>query len=180
MKKKKINFDAEFWASDKITCPLKLIEAFFQYDDLNHYKHVLTEVGSHAYEKKVYKQEYPGDVFMFYLCMRSFIRACYLLQFKNKKWETNDPPEFTSYLLQGCLTDEEYINPFLVFRKAFEEVSLKEFDYFLKESIHLSLCPCSYISDSNMISPLVYLLKMLDASRIIHERGVDKIKKNKN
>ncbi|WP_207915826.1 hypothetical protein [Flavobacterium caseinilyticum] len=76
------------------------------------------------------------------------------------------------------LTKEEYENPFLVFKKAFAEKTIDEFEFFLFEVIHLSLSRCIEEFDYDLITPYIYLIKMLDATQLMRERGIEKIKNN--
>jgi len=86
----------------------------------------------------------------------------------------NDLPEYTSRLQQGSLSDEEYRNPFLVFKKAFKEFSLEEFEFFLTEIIYHSLGAHYDEPEIDIVTPFIHLNKMLNASQIIRERGVKK------
>ncbi|SEM65030.1 hypothetical protein SAMN05421856_10572 [Chryseobacterium taichungense] len=177
MKKKKIDFEAEFWDSHQKHSCMTLIDAFFQMDDLPAVKEILCDVMNYSTQPKVLLKNNPYLVFHFYLCIRSFIRAGYLIQFKSKKWKVNDPPEYKSRLLQGLLSDKEYRNPFLVFQKAFKEFSLKEFEYFITEFIYFSLANSYDIPTDTNVAHFIHLTKMLDAAQIIRERGIEKIKK---
>ncbi|MBD3907104.1 hypothetical protein NAL32_21615 [Chryseobacterium sp. Ch-15] len=174
MKKKKIDFEAEFWNGHTKHSCLTLIDAFFKMDYLSEVKGMLADVISYSTKPKVLLKSNPSLIFHFYLCMRSFLRASYVLQLNTKKWKLNDPAEFTSRLLQGSLSDEEYCDPFLVFRKAFKVFSLKDFDLFLTEIIYHSLGAHYDEPEVNIINPFIHLTKMLDAAQI---RGIEKIKK---
>ncbi|SUX44516.1 hypothetical protein [Chryseobacterium indoltheticum] len=180
MKKKKIDFESEFWDGDTKHSCLTLIDAFYRMDDLVAVKERLCDVINYSTQPKVLMKDDPSLIFHFHLCIRSFIRASYLIQFKSEKWKLNDPPEYKSLLLQGFLSDAEYRNPFLVFQKAFKEFSLKEFEYFITEIVYFSLAN-SYDkpADSNA-AHFIHLIKILDAAQIIRERGVKKIKTGNN
>ena len=175
MKKKKIDFESEFWdGSNKHSC-FTLIEAFFRMDDLAAVKDKLFDVMNYSTKPKVLLKEDPSLIFHFYLCLRSFIKASYVLQLKTTKWKLSDSPEYISRLLQGSLSDEEYKDPLLVFQKAFKEFSLKEFDHFITESVYFSFSSYANDHESNFITFFIHLTKMLDAAQIIRERGVKKI-----
>lgn len=177
MKKKKIDFEAEFWDSHQKHSCMTLIDSFFQMDDLPTVKERLCDVMNYSTQPKVLLKNDPSLVFHFYLCIRSFIRASYLIQFKSKRWKLNEPPVCKSRLLQGFLSDKEYRNPFLVFQKAFKEFSLKEFEYFITEIIFFSLANSYDIPTDTNVAHFIHLTKMLDAAQIIRERGIEKIKK---
>jgi hypothetical protein len=78
----------------------------------------------------------------------------------------------------SSLTKEEYDNPFLVLQSAFEERTLQQFEYFLSEITELSLSPYYLDPDSDLATPYIHLIKMLDAAELMKERGVERIKKN--
>ena len=100
------------------------------------------------------------------------------MQYKNKKWKVKNASDCKSKLHLASLTKEEYENPFLVFKKAFAEKTIDEFEFFVFEVIHLSLSRCTEEFDCDLITPYIYLIKMLDASQLMRERGIEKIKNN--
>lgn len=180
MKKNKICFETRFWYAYEIENPFEVIDAFFDYAALDHYKQRLAEAVLYINKQEVYKKGYPGQVFVFYTTLRSFLKACFCLQYKRKKWKVKQSSDCKSILHQGSLTKEEYANPFTVFQIAFAEKSLDEFEFFLCEIIHISLSPNVVEFDYDLITPYIHLIKMLDASQLLRESGLEKIKKSKN
>lgn len=177
MKKIKMDFETDFWyCKTNLSC-MALLDAFFEMDDLATVKNMLCEVMNYSIKCEVIMKEDPSLIFHFYHCMRSFIKACYMLQFKTKKWKLNAPPEYTSKLLQGSLSNEEYRDPFLVFQNAFKEISLSKFQNYLTQSVYFSLGAYNNQPEAEFITPFIHLTKMLDAAQIIRERGMEKIKK---
>ncbi|MFP3594838.1 hypothetical protein SB689_23125, partial [Chryseobacterium sp. SIMBA_038] len=65
---------------------------------------------------------------------------------------------------------KEYQNPLLVFKKAFREYSIREFDYFLSGMVHFSLGAYDNLPERNLVIPYIHLIKMLDAAHLILER----------
>ena len=127
----------------------------------------------------MYLKECPGDVFFTYTAFRSFLRACSALQHKSKKWEVTEiATEKRSILSQASLTAEEYENPFIAFQNAFAEHSLADFEFFLSEIIHLALRPTIVEFDSDLLTPYIHVIKMLDASQLLLESQIEKIKNN--
>ncbi|MNR07413.1 hypothetical protein D3C85_1235300 [compost metagenome] len=63
-------------------------------------------------------------------------------------------------------------------QNAFEERTLQQFEFFLFEITELSLSPYYGDSDSDLTTPYIHLIKMLDAGELMRERGVERIKKN--
>lgn len=171
MKKKKPDFDASFWAGTTGSCPLQLFDLFFSKNTLSEAKEQLSSMMTHATKRKVLSEKDPSVVFHFYLSLRSFIRAAHQLSRKSGKYTLNNPPERLSIMMQGALSDEEYADPFLVFRRAFEDCRLKEFDHLITGIAYFSLGPYGDYPDGNSIEPFLHLQKMLDAAQVILERG---------
>lgn len=172
MKKKTIDFEARFWASYSGTCPFRVFDDLFISSTLSETKDRLYELMNFAMKPEVFLQRDPSVVLHFYVSLKSFVRAAYVLNLKSKKTKLNEP-ENVSHVMQGSLSDDEYINPFLVFKRAFKDFSLQEFEDFLTEVTYFSLGPYSDHPKGNIISPFLHLQKMLDAARIIKERKIE-------
>ena len=169
MKKNKISVEAEN--------PFKAIATFFDYAALDFYKQNLTETLIYSYKTKVYEQDNPSNVFVFYTAVCSLLKACYGLQKKSKKWKVKESLRSETVFHLTSLTEEEYDNPFMVLQKAFDEKTLEQFESFLSEIVRLSLSPQEGDPDADHATCYIYLIKMLDAVELIRERGVEKIKK---
>jgi len=179
MKKNKFSFETNFWAHYELENPFEVIDAFFGSDSLAYYKQTLSEIVFYRSKEEVYNKECPGDVFFNYTAIRSFLRACSCLSDKSKKWKVREVSAAQkSILSQASLTAEEYENPFIVFQNAFEEHSLADFEFFLCEVIHLALRPTIVEFDSDLLTPYIHVIKMLDASQLLLESDVEKIKTN--
>jgi hypothetical protein len=177
MKKNKISFETSFWPGHVAGNPFKTIKAFFAFADLDYYKQSLTEAVVYSYKREIYKANNPSDIFVFYTAINIFLKVCYCLQKKSKKWKvtTSLCSETTFHL--SSLTKEEYDNPFIVFQKAFDENTLEEFESFLCQIMELSLAPYAGDPYSDLTTPYIHLTKMLDAAALMRERGIEKIKK---
>lgn len=175
MKKKKISLDSNFWGPADITDPFDLITAFFDFADIHTYKGKLNEMMMFMYNKGIYSPDYPGQIFVFYKALHSFIRAGYCLQFLNKKGRISEPEDSSYRYYHGMLSAEEFADPFLVFKTAFTKQSLTEFDYFLCEITHLSLSPRIDSCGKDLMTPFIYLIKMLEAAQLIRQRGIEKM-----
>lgn len=171
MEKKKPDFEAAFWAGRIGSGPLPLFDAFFNTYPLSEAKERLSSMMRFSAKRKVLSEKDPSVVFHFYLSLRSFIRAAHQLSRKSGKYTLNNPPERLSTMMQGALSDEEYADPLLVFRRAFEDYRLKEFDHFITGIAYFSLGPYGDYPDGNSIEPFLHLQKMLDAAQVILERG---------
>ncbi|WP_264537556.1 hypothetical protein [Flavobacterium sp. N1736] len=177
MKKNKISFKTNYWEEYSAENPFRAIDAFFDFEHLDYYKQSLTEAVIYSYKSKIYQQDNPSSVFVLYSVVSSFIKACYGLQQKSKKWKVNESERCETIYHLSSLTKEEFDNPFIVFQKAFEENTLEDFELFLCLIIELSLSPFAGDPYCDLTTPYIHVIKMLDAVGLITERGVEKIKK---
>jgi len=106
--------------------------------------------------------------------LRSFVRAGYAIRLKEWTWEIDTNSQNRSPLMQASLSDEEYQNPTLVFRKAFAEYSIKDFDYYIALAVYFSMGIYVNAAESKIFAPYIHLTKMLDAAHLILERRTRK------
>ncbi|MCI9843391.1 hypothetical protein [Flavobacterium pectinovorum] len=177
MKKNKISFETRFWAGFVAGNPFEAFDALFDFAHLDYYKQYLTEVVLHCYKSKVYKQEDPSNVFVFYTGISSFLKVCYSLKGKSKKWKVKQSARSEDVFHLSSLTKEEFDNPFLVLQNAFEERTLQQFEFFLCEIIEYSLSSYNNDPETDLVTPYIHLIKMLDAGELIKKRGVERISK---
>lgn len=177
MKKSKIALETSFWAGSEAKNAFKAIHAFFAFAHLDYYKQNVSEMLMYSYKTKVYKQDNPSDVFILYTVIKSFLKVCYCLKEKSNKWKVKEPLQSETVFQLSSLTKEEYENPFIVFQKAFDKKTLQGFELFLYQITEFSLSPCDGDPESDIATPYIHLIKMLDAAELIKERGVEKIKK---
>ncbi|KFF12739.1 hypothetical protein IW15_08055 [Chryseobacterium soli] len=170
MKKIKTDFETHLWADSRKRSGLQLMETFFQFNDLDASKRTLHSIMNHAVKSNSWIKEDPSVLFHFRQSMQSFVRAGYLITLKEKKWGVNTQLEHVSPLVLGLLSEKEYQNPLLVFKKAFKEYSIKEFDYFMSGMVYFSLGIYDHLPERNIMNPYIYLIKMLDAAHLILER----------
>ncbi len=102
--------------------------------------------------------------------MKAFVQAGYLMALKEKKQDFNTKAQEVSPPIFGLLSEKEYQNPLLVFKKAFREYSVQEFNYFLSGMVYFSMGIYDKLPERNIINPYIHLLKMLDAAYLIIER----------
>lgn len=170
MKKKKTDLESRFWSGRNKHSALPLLETFFQFYDLATAKERLNLIMQYAVQGKVRIREDPSVIFYFHQSMRSFILAGYGLRKKSGKWSVHTLPEQGSLLAQGSLSEKEYCDPVLVFRKAFKEYRPEQFRDFLADIVYFSLGTFNNIPEGNIVGPYLHLCKMLDAAWLIVER----------
>lgn len=135
---------------------------------------MLSKIMIYAGKRKTAINEDSSAIFHFHQALRSFVRACYAIRLKEEKWSIPVPPENRSPLMQASLSNEEYLNPTLVFRKAFAEYSIKDFDYHIAIAVYFSMGVFKNAGESSLISTYIHLIKMLDAAYLILERRTQK------
>ncbi|UWX60462.1 hypothetical protein N0B40_18975 [Chryseobacterium oranimense] len=172
MKKTRPDLQSRLGKSRKKHFGIKLMENYFKLNDLTASKELLNDIISYAVKRNSWIKEHPSVVFHFQQAMRSFIRAGYFIALQEKKRIATTQLEDVSPLALGLLSEKEYQNPLLVFKKAFREYSIKEFDYFISGMVHFSLGIYDHLPERNIISPYIHLTKMLDAAYIILERKI--------
>lgn len=175
MKTRKTSFETNFWIRREGDSPFKVIDDFFQSDDLDNYKCLLGEVIISLRKEEVHNCNDPGSVFSFYVALRSLLSACYCLQFPSKKWKVVAASGCRSQLHQASLSRKEYDDPCMVFRNAFATKSLGEFEAFFGEAVELALSHHTDDGYWDVMTFYIHLVKMLDAAWLIKERGIEKI-----
>ncbi|MFS4430422.1 hypothetical protein [Chryseobacterium sp. S90] len=170
MKRNRTDFQSRLGKGHKKYYGLQLMETYFQLNDLTASKEQLNSIMNYALKRNSRIQEDPSVILHFYQSMRSFIRAGYFIILKEKKLVVNTQLEDVSPLVLGLLSEKEYQNPLLVFKKAFKEYSVKEFDYFISGMVYFSMGIYDKLPERNMINPYIHLIKMLDAAYLLLER----------
>ena len=173
MKKIKTNFAPRFRAGKKRS-GLQLMEMFFQFNELDVSKERLGNIMNYAVKRNSWIHEDPAEIFRFHQSMRSFIRAGYLIMLKDRKWVVDTGKEKVSPWVLGLLSEKEYRNPLLVFKKAFREYTLKEFDYFMSGIVYFSMGVYENLPERNIVMPYIHTVKMLDAAHLILQRRREK------
>ena len=173
MNKKKLSLESHFWTVDKIENPFKILEAMFDFTDIEHYKRLMGEVAEYVYTRKVYYMENPGELLLYYKVFRSFLKTCYLLQFSKKTVKDDVFCEWVPGIYLASLSRAEYNSPLLVFKNAYEDMTLEEFELFLFALFKFALSPTTNDDCHDMVTPYIHLIKMLDAAQLIFERGVE-------
>ncbi|WP_432671143.1 hypothetical protein [Flavobacterium sp. SM2513] len=178
MKKQVINYETNSWACYEIKNLFEVLEAFMTYAHIDHYKQMLSDAVLYAQKNEVYNKEEPGQLFMCHAVLRSFFRACSKLESMSKKWKVQQTnTECKSVLHQASLNEEEYNNPFMVFKNAFAENSVKDYEYFFSTMVEMALSHHQLDYDPDLFNFYIHTVKMLDASQLIRERGLEKSKK---
>jgi len=176
MKKTKILLDASPWAGSGIDDPYSLLGALFDLSHLEYFKEILNEMMFHISTSKSISEKHAGTAITMYTAFHSLLRTSYILN--RKKYKLVEPADEAKHLSLGSLTKHEYQNPFIVFENAFARHSLAEFDSSIYEILYFSMSSHADSPDYDLITPYIHLTKMLDASWLVYQRGIEK--KNKS
>ncbi|UCA57809.1 hypothetical protein KB553_12125 [Chryseobacterium rhizoplanae] len=170
MTKTKADIQPQPGKSKKKRNGLQRMETFFQFNDLETSKKKLNNIMNHAIKRNSRINEDPSVIYHFHQCMQAFVQAGYLMALEEKKQDFNTKVQEVSPPIFGLLSEKEYQNPLLVFKKAFREYSVQEFNYFLSGMVYFSMGIYDKLPERNIINPYIHLLKMLDAAYLIIER----------
>ncbi|WP_146942688.1 hypothetical protein [Chryseobacterium hagamense] len=176
MKKKNLDLEARFWAGSEMHSGVKLLETFFQFNDPATAREMLNKIVISAVKKKSVPAQDAAAVFHFYLALRSFIRACFLISWKRNRWTVDASPGNSLLIKTGNLSAEEYRDPVRILRKAFKAYRRKEYEAFLSSAAYFSLSDLGCKEEQKMVGPYIHLVKMLEAGYLIVEREVQKQK----
>lgn len=135
---------------------------------------MLSKIMIYAGKKKTAINKDSSAIFHFHQALRSFVRACYAIRLKETTCEMNSNLGSFSPLMQASLLDDEYLNPALVFQKAFAEYGIKDFDYYIAVAVYFSMGIYAHAAESKIFAPYFHLIKMLDAAHLILERRIQK------
>ena len=119
-------------------------------------------------------EEDSSVVFHFHKSLRSLLRACYEIAVKDNQWTIAKHSGSHNLLTQGSLSNEEYLDPILVFHRVFAEYAVKDFDYYLAVIVSLSMNTNSYSNSAKILAVYIHLIKMLDAAYLIQQRDNNK------
>lgn len=169
MKKKNLDLEARFWAGSEVHSGVKLLETFFQFNDPATAREMLNKIMISAVKKKSVGSQDTAAVFHFYLALRSFIRACFLISWKRNQWASGASSGNGSLIITGNLLAEEYRDPVRVLRKAFKAYRRKEYEAFLSSAVYFSLSDSGCKEERKMVGPYIHLVKMLEAAYVIVE-----------
>ncbi len=171
MKKKNLDLEARFWSGSEVHSGVKLLETFFHFNDPATARKMLNKIMISAVKKKSVPAQDATAVFHFYLALRSFVRACFLISKKRNKWTVEGSPENNASLMMGSLSVEEYRDPVRVFRKAFKAYTRKEYEEFLSSVVYFSLSHSGCEEEQRIIGPYIHLVEMLEAAYVIVGRA---------
>lgn len=180
MRKNKTDFNTQCRAGHKKGSAVKQMQTFFKFNELDVSKEMLSTMMNYAIKRNSWMNEDPAVILEFYQSMRSLIRAGYLIILKERKWTVDTRPEKVSPWVLGLLSEEEYQNPLLVFKKAFREYTLKEFDYFMSGIVYFSMGVYENLPERNIVMPYIHTVKMLDAAHLILQRRREKNRADPN
>jgi hypothetical protein len=177
------------WYRDVIDDPYQVIARFFDYIDIascrKRIKHLLLAAGS---DNKVYQKESPGAILDFFRMFESVINAAYIinkekkespliigvLDLFNKNLYCGRSDRISQWdYLPRFLSEKEFCNPYLVFRRFFKTNDIGSLKEILGEILNCATTRssiCEWVAEVNLISCYIYLNKVLEAVHLIDVR----------
>lgn len=174
MKRRRIDFKYRYWFVSRKRSSLRTIKSFFKGYELVTAKEMLSNLMICVGKNNTVIQEDSSVVFRFHQSLRSLLHACYEIAVKDNQWTIAKHSGNHNLLTQGSLSNEEYLNPILVFHRALAEYAVKDFDYYLAVIVSLSMNTNSYSNGARIVAVYIHLIKMLDAAYLIQERDNNK------
>lgn len=170
MKRRRIDFKYRFWFVSRKRSSLRIIKSFFKGYDLVTAKEMLNNLMICAGKNNTVIQEDSSVVFRFHQSLRSLLRACHVIALKDNQSTIAKHSASQNLLTQRSLSNEEYLNPILVFHRAFAEYAVKDFDYNLAAIVSLSTNTNSYSDGARIVAVYIHLVKILDAAYLIQQK----------
>lgn len=171
----------------KRKCPYMKLEQVFEYCDLVKYRSVITESLHATYCRQKYSYGNPADLVDYFDKIQSLIKATHCINEQNnclvleKEVDLLDRKYFYGkhkYLsvwqyIPQSLTEEEYKNPYLVFKPFFGEWSLKKWKKILKLVLRYALSQEMLSVDYpsiNILAIHLQLTRLIEAAHLLFAR----------
>jgi len=182
------------WYKEEITDPYEVIGEFFHDSDLATHREMTAEMLLAASSERVYDKTTPSDVLLQFKFMESVINAAYLINkeekespLKIKKSDVFNPNLYCSWhrdltewdFFPRMLSLEEYVNPYLVFKRFFKYMELPEWKEVLQEILDYALASDSIyetVVKIDTLSIYFHLSKLIEAAHLIDVREINQTK----
>ncbi len=168
----KIPLDSHIWAESSMECPYEMIDRLYDSVNTSELRNYLDLIISYAYYHKAPSKKKNWNLITNYSVFHSILRAMYVMNSNPTVYFLNDLDEIVldniNPFMIGSLSEEEFRNPFLVFKNILAQKSLLVLDkelyelFFCGNNIHESAPSC------NLIEFYLQLVKILDAISLIY------------
>lgn len=192
MKNKKKNdpFETQSWGFDAITNPHQVFAACFNFAEISAFRSTIRQVLFSAKSNKVYSRDDPSFMLLKFRAIISAMLAALRLckqqqtgclkiaydQFMDKRLYARPHstcPEW-EYLPRE-LSEAEYKNPYLVFKRFFKYQKIEKWQQDIEEILDCALASCTDDCDLDLLKMYLYLTKLMEAAHLIDVREVTHI-----
>lgn len=175
------------WYKEIIIDPYQVIAAAFDFSDLAPYRKVIKGVLLSIHQNKIYYKDAPANLLYEFKMLESVVNAAYIINKEKRKspievW-TSDL--FNKNLYCGwrsnsngwadfprSLSMQEYINPYLVFKKFFKYQKLDKWKEDLQEMLDYGLSKNSDCVELDLLQLYLHLTKLIEAAHLIDVREI--------
>lgn len=187
MKHKHAYLDTSLWYKEKIKDPFQVIAEAFTFAEISFYRKLITRVLHAASTEKVYSKCSPSNLLFEMKMLESVVNAAYLiyrqkrkspllissadLQNKNLYFTGRAGTEYDD--MPKALSQKEFMNPYLVFKRSFKRLSLDKLKEQMEEIVEYSLSIHTYDAEKvNSVSLYLQLTKIVEAAHLIDVREI--------
>jgi len=174
MKKVKISLEAHMWYGEPIKNPYYMFYCLFDVVHPPELKLHLSELMNHTHKTEIYLQKTPHIVFLIYSLLRSIIRSSYKILSNSKKYYSINPIDKSevSKLMTflGALSQEEYLNPYLVFENVFEKQSVVKLETDLFEITQFALGDFIEPPSIEVNTSFISINRLIEACWLLYQR----------
>lgn len=190
MKNKKSKDQAFTWGNSVFTDPYMVIKEVFGFENLGHYRNFITDILLYSERKKAYKQKNAGSIIWLTDGMNGLLDACYAInkmkkynplelwdsdivntKFYSNRKEQNDIWED----FPRTLTQEEFIDPYLTFKKIFRRQKPGKLLKAFKELIEYACGSYRDKPEEDTFSVYFQLTRLFEAAHLIYIREMAQV-----
>lgn len=182
-------FDAACWCREGITDPRQVLAEAFCTSDIETLRREIKQTISYAQADKLYKDHSPCDVLLDMKIVRSVLKAAHAL--KDEKGSTVAVAASDifnrNYYCSGysnaspwsdfprCLSQNEFCDPYRVFKKFFKKQSLHHWVQDWEETVECALAHDASGTERNALQFYTRLAKLVEAAHLVDVREVTHI-----
>ncbi|SFJ19134.1 hypothetical protein SAMN04487893_10464 [Myroides guanonis] len=166
-----------YWSTDTFDCPYDFIKELFDFEDIKSFKNEITYYFLYSKKEEVYSKRNASSVMFNCAILLSTLKACYNIYLEPEEFKKRKLIKSAVFYEDYCLSTlsrEEYINPFLVFKKVFDEIGLNNLEASLFDTISYAMGDSYIDCISEKDIQIITYNKLLEACWLINERLKEK------
>ncbi|MEK6494988.1 hypothetical protein [Myroides odoratimimus] len=175
MKKVKLSLETHMWYREPIKNPYYMLYCLFDVVHPPELKLYLSELMNHTHKSEIYLQNTPHIVLLIYSLLRSIIRGSYKILSNSKKYYSIHPmnksevSKLMTFL--GSLSQEEYLNPYLVFEDVFAKQSVIQLEIDLFEITQFALGDFIEPPSIEVNTSFISINRLIEACWLLYQRN---------